>query len=138
VNLFPILQPRAAGTTGLSGLYVEAAWDYEKNTPVYKNGSPVLVTGLDAVLVWAHNALQTPRFLHEIFTWDYGNELDSLIGKPFTDELKRSEAPRLVRECLLINPYITDVTDILVSFGGSLLEISCTINTVYGEVRLNV
>ena len=138
MSLFPILQPRAADPSGVSGLYVETAWDFEKNRPIYKNGAPVLITGKDAVFVWAYNALQTPRFIYDIFTWDYGNELESLIGKPFTDELKQSEAPRYIRECLMINPYITDVKDITVSFFDSHLEISCTIVTVYGEVKLYV
>lgn len=138
MNLFPIIQPQIAGKPGASGLYTETAWDFEKCAPVYKNGSPVLVSGKDAVLVWAWNALRTPRFMFEIFTWDYGNEIESLIGKPFTDDLKQSEAPRCVRECLLINPYITDVKDVTVSFAGDKLEIGCTIMTAYGEVSLDV
>ena len=138
MNLFPIIQPQIAEKNGASGLYVETAWDYEQNVPIYRGGSPVLITGGEAVMVWAWNALKTPRFFYEIFTYDYGNELESLIGKPFTDDLKQSEAPRYIRECLMINPYITDVRDIIVTFTDDLLEISCTIETVYGEVKLHV
>jgi len=137
-NLFPIMQPQTAEASGVSKRFIETAWDFEKNIPIYKNGSPVLITGMDAVLVWAWNALQTPRYLHDIYTWDYGNEMDSFIGKPYTDELKQSEAPRLVRECLMINPYITDVRDILVDFSDTHLSVTCTIITVYGEVKLYV
>jgi len=138
MNLFPIVQPIIADVPRTAGLYVETAWDFEKNAPIYRNGSPVLVTGAPAVLVWAWNALQTPRFIYEIFTYDYGNEIENLVGKPFADELKRSEAPRFVRECLSINPYITDVKDITVEFEGEHLSVSCMIVTVYGEVSLNV
>jgi hypothetical protein len=138
MNLFPIVQPQAAEKPGAEGLYAEIAWDYESNTPIYRNGSPVFVSGSDAVLVWAWNAMQTPRFVHEIFTWDYGNEIEGMIGKPFTDELKKAEVPRLVREGLMINPYITGVKNITVAMDGDHLEISCRIETVYGEVALNV
>jgi len=138
MNLFPIMQPQIADTPGASGLYVEAAWDFEKNMPIYKNGSPVLISGRDAVIVWAWHTLKTPRFQHEIFTWAYGSEIESLIGKPFTDELKRSEAPRYIRECLMTNPYITDVNDINVTFDGIHIEINCVVVTVYGEVDINV
>nr|PZN08200.1 MAG: XkdS-like protein [Caldicoprobacter oshimai] len=138
MNLFPIIQPPVVEVTEELPLYKEVKWDFEKNVPVFKNGSPVIVTGKEAVLVWAWKALHTPRFRYEIYSWDYGNEAESLIGQPFTDELKQSEAARYVRECLLINPYIIDVSNISVSFGDGTLNISCTIETVYGEAELNV
>jgi len=139
MTLFPSIQPEATETTrSTATLYREVKWDFENNAPVFKNGSPEEVTGKDAVLVWAWKALNTPRFQLEIYTWNYGNEAENLIGQPFTDDLKQSEAVRYVRECLLVNPYITDVTDISVSFTDGTLTISCTLNTVYGEVKINV
>ena len=138
MSLFPIIQPRAAESAANRGLYVEAAWDFDRGVPIYKNGSPVLVCGAGAVAVWAWNALATPRFEHEIFTWDYGNDAGALIGKPFTDEMKQSEAARSVRECLMTNPYITGVKDISVGFEGGRLGISCVVETVYGEVGVSV
>lgn len=138
MSLFPIIQPQTSASSSAAGLYVEVAWDYENNVPIFKNGSPVLVEGKEAVLVWAWNALHTPRFRYEIFTWAYGNEVEGLIGQPFTDELKRAEATRYIRECLMINPYITDVGNISVSFENGGLTAECTISTVYGEVNLSV
>jgi len=139
--LFPIIQPQATEAFQARtspDLYREVKWDFEKNIPVFKNGSPVIVTGKEAVLVWAWKALHTPRFRHEIYSWNYGNDVESLIGQPYTDDVKRSEAARLVKECLLVNPYITDVSEINVAFQGEILRISCRIQTVYGEVALNV
>jgi len=136
MSLFPSIQPQSVKTGTELKLYKEVKWDFENNIPVFKNGSPVIVTGKEAVLVWAWKALHTPRFRYEIYTWDYGCEVESLIGQPFTDELKQAEAARYVRECLLINPYITGVSDVSVSFGDGTLNISCTIETVYGEVTI--
>jgi len=138
MNLFPAIQPQAVESDANRGLYVEVAWDRNNNTPTYRNGTPVLVTGKEAVLTWAWNAVNTQRFRHEVFTWNYGNDVESLIGRPFTDDLKQAEAVRYIRECLLINPYITEVRDISVEFSGSTLELSCIVNTVYGEVTLDV
>ena len=138
MSLFPMIQPRVADISVNTGLYIEVAWDYEKNAPIYKDGEPVTVSGKDAVLVWAWNALHTPRYRYEIFTSNYGNEVESLVGRPFSDDLKQSEASRHVKECLLINPYITGVRNIAVSFLGSRIEISCVIDTIYGEVSLSV
>ena len=100
MSLFPIIQPRIVEAETTFPLYKELKWDFEKNVPVFRNGSPVIVTGKEAVLVWAWKALHTPRFRHEIYTWDYGCEVESLIGQPFTEELKQSEAVRYVKECL--------------------------------------
>lgn len=137
MNLFPIIQPRAAVTETALPLYREVQWDYENDVPKFKNGAPVLVEGAEAVLVWAWKALRTPRFKHEIYTWNYGSDAEQLIGRPFTEELKRAEAARCVRECLMINPYIQDVTDINVSFADGRLAVTATIKTIYGEVTVN-
>lgn len=138
MNLFPIIQPQISETATELPLYKEIKWDYENNRPVFLNGSPVIVTGKEAVLVWAWKALHTSRYLHEIYTWDYGNEAESLIGQPFTDELKKSEASRYAEECLLVNPYITGVENITVAFAKDGIDISCTIVTIYGEVNVYV
>lgn len=79
----------------------------------------------------------TPRFRYEIYTWAYGSEFESLIGQAYTPALKEAEAPRYLRECLLINPYVTDVRNIIVDFAGSRLTVSGTADTIYGEVAFD-
>lgn len=138
INIFPIIQPSTADKQKVPKLFKEVKWDYNNNKPLIKNGSPVIVYGKEAVLVWAWKALHTPRFKHEIFTWNYGCDAESLIGQPFTEALKQSEAARYVKECLLINPYITGVTNITVAFEDESLQISCAIKTVYGEEKIDV
>lgn len=139
MSLFPMIQPQAAPEIETSlPLYREVAWDYEKNEPIWQNGEPVIVEGKEAVLVWAWNALHTERFRYEVYSWQYGNETDALIGQSFSDDLKRAEAMRYTRECLLVNPYITDIKNLAVSFSGNTLKISGQIMTVYGEGEINV
>lgn len=140
MTLFPIIHPAVITIeqNNTLPLYQECDWDFERNIPLYTNGSPSVVTGGRAVLIWAYKALNTPRCRHEIYSWNFGSELESLIGQPFTGDLKRAEAVRYVRECLLINPYIKEVREIAVTFQDGQLNISCTINTVYGEVNLHV
>jgi Protein of unknown function (DUF2634). len=138
MTLFPSIQPQAITSSSTLKLYSEVQWDYENNSPVFKKGSPIIVTGKEAVLTWAWKALNTPRYKHAIYTWNYGNESETLIGQQFSSELKQSEAARYVKECLLINPYITSVSNVTVAFSDCTLHISCTINTIYGEVSMNV
>ena len=96
------------------------------------------MTGAQAVLVWAWKALQVQRYRYPIYSWDYGNEWEDLIGTTYTDDLKQAEAVRYVRECLLVNPYIEGVRDIVVAFDGEALNVDCALETVYGEVNVHV
>lgn len=136
--IFPMIQPTLSEIDTDLPLYKEVDWDFENNIPVFKNGSPSIVSGQRAVLIWAWKALHVQRTRYEIYTWDYGNEIESLTGQPFTSDLKRSEAIRYVKETLLVNPYITDVTDIVVNYAGETISITCKISTVYGEVSISV
>ena len=97
-----------------------------------------MVTGREAVKVWAYKALNTPRYAYEMYSWNYGNEMESLIGQAYTEDLKRSELPRYVEECLLIIPNITAVENIDLFLIGDKLSGSCEIKTIYGEEMVNV
>ena len=136
-ELFPIIDAPMPVKAAALPLCREVAWDYETDTPRFERGSPAVVTGREAVKVWAWKALHVPRFRHEMYSRAYGSELQSLIGQPCSAELKRAEAIRYVREALIINPYIESVDDVAVTFGEGLLSISCVIKTIYGESEVS-
>ena len=139
MSLFPLISAPPAAEAGSAGslpLAREIAWDFERNVPVWRGGQPVYVTGQKAVKVWAWNALHAQRGRHAVYTWDYGLGIHALTGRTWSEDIKRSEAIRYVRECLLVNPYITSVEQISVELDGSTLKVEATMNTVYGEVTL--
>lgn len=136
MNIFPIIQPAVTSELQEFPLFREVKWDYEADCPVWKNGNPVFVEGAEAVAVWAWNALNTIRFRYPIFSWNYGNEAECLIGQKFTSELKQAEAARYVRECVLQNLYISDVSNLFVTFADSVLSIQCTISSIYGSIEM--
>ena len=138
MSIFPMIQPKATTSIGNLPLYREVAWDYNANQPVFRRGEPVIVTGKEAVKVWIYKSILTSRYRYEIYTKDYGSEFEGLIGQAYTPALKEAEAPRYLRECLLINPYITDVKNIEVSFSDGTLTVSGIAETVYGEVKFHV
>ena len=120
-------------------MYKEIAWDFKRNIPILENGDFKIVEGNEAIKIWIYKALQTPRYQYEIYTWDYGSELLSLIGKAYTKGLTQSEASRYIKEALLINPYILDVNVISTSFDGDVLSANVRVKTIYdGEVIVNV
>lgn len=135
MSIFPMIDPKPVENRDSQALplYREVAWDFERDIPIFRGGQPVVVMGKEALKVWIWRAIRTPRFKYEIYTWAYGSEFESLLGQAYTDSIKTAEAPRYLRECLLINPYITDVKDISVTFFSAKLTVRGTAVTIYGK-----
>ena len=98
-----------------------------------------IVEGIEAIKVWIWLALHTPRYRFFIYSWDYGSELEDLIGKGYSLEYIDTEIPHMIEECLLVNPNITGVVDYDFTFENDRLTVNkLTVNTTYGEVDVNV
>ena len=119
-------------------LYREVAWDFKRDIPILENGDFKIVEGNEAIKVWVYKALLTPRYNYSIYSWDYGSELMDLIGKAYTPSLTKEEAKRYIKEALLINPYILEVTVIDTSFRDDLLSADIKIVTIYGESEVTI
>jgi hypothetical protein len=138
MSIFPFVESDVEdiGLDENSPIPKEWAWDFESNDFLFKNNKPYLVEGLEAVKIWAYKALSTERFKHEVYSWDYGSEINSLIGSGFTRAAVELEVPRLIWEALQPNPYITSINDIKINFDGDSLSIELTIKTTFGEVEV--
>ena len=137
MSLFPLIDAPDTDTAQSLPPAREVAWDFVRDQPIWRSGSPLYVTGADAVLVWAWNCIHTERFAHDVFTADYGQDLAGLIGQPYGDEVRQSEAIRKLREALLIHPYITAVDQVSARFEGAMLTVSFRMHTIYGEVAIH-
>ncbi|KAJ51092.1 hypothetical protein BD780_000214 [Clostridium tetanomorphum] len=119
-------------------LFKEYAWDFEENKFIYENGKMKVLEGKEALKVWIYKALNTPRFRYLAYSWDYGHEFENLIGQTFSKKVLQSEGKRYLEECLIVNPYIIAVNNILVEVDGVKVTINCVVDTIYGEVNINV
>lgn len=119
-------------------LFREVAWNFEKDEPIIENGDFKIVEGNEAIKVWVYKCIKTNRYEHEVYSWDYGTELSELIGQKYSKGLTESEASRYIKESLLVNPYILDVNVANTRFTDDLLSVDIVINTIYGEVEVNV
>ena len=126
MNIFPLVSSPVSNQGTELPLACEVRWDFTKDEPIWHGGNPATVTGAEAVLVWAWNTIN-----------NYGQDLQSLIGEAYGDDIRQSEAIRCIREALEINPYIKTVHQIDVMFEGSVLHLSFKAKTIYGEVTLN-
>jgi hypothetical protein len=144
MGIFPFLDippeslKQGSVTTNLP-LYQDYAWDFVLNEPVLVNGDPVLLSGNEALKVWIYKALKTQRYRYLAHSWNFGNELeDQLLGSSLSAKAKQAEAERLLRETLFVSPYIKGVQNVAVTTTTSdVLQVSCTVITIYGEVNVN-
>ncbi len=138
-TLFPVVSAEAATPAAQSlPLYKDVAWDFQRDRPIFLRGEPVVVTGAEAVRVWAYNALKTVRYRYEIWSFDYGCELERLVGQPYAQETKRAEAVRYIQEALLASPYIQGAAVSDLAFDGSTFSAAVAVSSIYGEVTTNV
>jgi hypothetical protein len=94
-----------------------------------------MVDGAAAVKQAVYMILQTERFDYLILSWNYGVEMNSLIGMGYP--VFESEAKRRIREALLQDERIKEVTDFKFKYvqdkRSVLIEFS--VNTVFGNVQ---
>ncbi len=137
-QLFPIFQAATEGTAQALPLYWDVDMDYDKGVPRFSGGQPVMVSGLEAVKSWAWRALHTERYRWSAFSWDYGCELEALIGQPYRSDTRLSEAVRYVQDALTVCPYITGAAAEVEQFEGDTLRMRVSLTTVYGEASIHV
>nr|WP_303244412.1 DUF2634 domain-containing protein [uncultured Cellulosilyticum sp.] len=116
-----------------SNTYKEYDFDFEKCVLTGK-----IVEGKEAVKVWIYKALMSKRYIHDIYSWDYGHDLEELIGQGYDKGFIESEVERRIKDCLSVNEKIEGCTGFDISFVNDKLNVSFTANTVFGEVAINV
>lgn len=90
------------------------------------------VDELDAVAQAVYLILSSERYKHIIYSWDYGVELIDLYGKPMPYIM--SELPRRIREALIQDDRITDVTDFTFDKKRGALSTKFTVITTVGNI----
>ena len=87
---------------------------------------PAMVQAVDKIL-------QTERLVYPIYTDQYGNDLNELIGKDMA--YAEVEVERMVEEALLADDRITDVQiDTIEQTDNDSLTVTGNFTTVYGQI----
>lgn len=78
--------------------------------------------------------LNTERYESVIYSWDYGSELQDIIG--MDTDIVLSEIERRITEALLEDSRILSVDDF--DFESNKKEIACTfrVTTIYGDLEM--
>lgn len=94
----------------------------------------VHIDGLEAVKQAVVKILQTRRFEHLIYSSNYGQELDSVIGR---DPLwAYAEIERHIKEALLQDDRVLSVDDMNITFTGEQAVAEFTVRSVYGAFNM--
>ena len=106
----------------------------------FKTGqlSGKIVEGVDALMVWCWIALHTPRYRYYIYSDEYGQEFEDLIGKQYSEGYTNSELERMTEECLCVNPYIEGITDFECVKKDEKIMLSFRLITTLGEQEAEI
>lgn len=92
------------------------------------------VDGIEAVKQMIYKTLMTDRYRFEIYDWNYGVELDDLLGKP--KEFVKAELPRRIEDALIVDDRVEEVTDFeFTDVDKTTLAVKFTVKTIFGDIE---
>ncbi|KIN80794.1 DUF2634 domain-containing protein [Clostridium botulinum] len=80
--------------------------------------------------------LGTERYEYLIYSWNYGSELNGLIGKQ--KDIAESEFKRRIKEALSQDDRINNVANFIFKYDKDGVEVSFTVFSIYGEFTESV
>lgn len=89
----------------------------------------------DAIIQAIYLILQTERYESMIYNWYYGTEIDGLIGK--NRDYVDSELKRVIREALLEDDRITEVSDFNIKYTNDIASIQFLVHTNIGDIIID-
>jgi phage baseplate assembly protein W len=91
------------------------------------------VNDLEAVRQAVFKILQTERFQHLIYSFDYGHDLKTLIGSNPT--FVKSEVKRMLREAFIQDSRITGIEKVQITNENENLIVEFTVVSKYGSFQ---
>lgn len=91
-----------------------------------------VITGCNAIKQFIRKAIVTMRFVHPIYTDQYGCEVRAMIGKGFTNAFLKSEVKRMITEALIYDSRVDKVYDIDINPKGDEIFVKFSVATVEG------
>lgn len=123
--------------SNLSNQQIEAIVQPSKTYKIdTKNNSvAVIINGLDAVKQASDLIMSTERYKYSVYSWLYGVELDSLIGKEY--DYVSVEIKRRIKEALMQDDRIIDVINFRFSSQEDGLLVECDVISIFGKFNIN-
>lgn len=94
------------------------------------------VDGIDSIIQSIYLILSTERYQFIIYSWDYGVELIDLYGQPMSYVM--AELPRRIREALVMDDRISNVTNFEFTVNKRALLVKFTVITTIGNISMSM
>lgn len=109
-------------------------FDFEKHEFILSpTGKQKTVTGSNAWAEWCVKALSSERYKYLIYSDNYGEEIDTLLGKSYPKKVIESEIKRMVKDCLLADKRTASVDDFNFTWIDDGIIFSCSVKNIIGE-----
>ena len=115
-------------------------FDFNKGEFVMSDGSVAVLTAISALRLWIDKTIRTQLGRYSIYDGkNYGANIEDLIiGKSYGFDFVESELKREIETALLRHEDILGMDKFSVVKRGTVLEVSFTLKTVYGNIDKEV
>ncbi|WP_291563731.1 MULTISPECIES: DUF2634 domain-containing protein [unclassified Clostridium] len=117
-------------------LEVEEVIEPTKTYRIKDNRIVGFTDGKEALKQSIQLILNTERYEYLIYSWNYGSELNGLIGQQ--KDIAESEFRRRIREALSQDDRINNVDNFIFRYDKDGVEVSFTVFSIYGEFTESV
>jgi len=91
--------------------------------------------GIEALKQATYKVLNTERYEYPIYSFNYGIELESLLGKdPVYVQI---ELKRRIRECLLRDDRVTEVDNFRFEVAGDTIQCTFDVHSIFGNLTVS-
>lgn len=109
-------------------------FDFEKHEFILSPaGRQKTVTSSDAWGEWCVKALCSERYKYLIYSDNYGEEIDTLLGKSYPRKVVESEIRRMVKDCLMVDRRTASVDNFQFTWIDDGIMFSCDVKNTIGE-----
>ena len=111
-------------------------FDFKQGEFVMSGGAVAVLTGIDTLRLWIDKTIRTQLGRYSIYDGkNYGANIEDLIiGKSYGFDFVESELKREIETALLRHEDILSINNFTVQKNGTVLEVSFTLKTVYGNI----
>lgn len=115
-------------------------FDFNQGEFIMSGGDVAVLTGIDALMLWIDKTIRTQFGRYSIYnSKNYGANIEDLIiGKSYGFDFVESELKREIETALLRHEDILGMDKFSVEKRGTVLEVSFTLKTVYGNIDKEV
>ena len=109
-------------------------FDFEKHEFILSpTGRQKTGTSSDAWGEWCVKTLCSERYKYLIYSDNYGEEIDTLLGKSYPRKVVESEIRRMVKDCLMVDKRTASVDNFQFTWIDDGIMFSCDVKNTIGE-----